>query len=199
MQNRPGLEIDLVCPNPRAKLNNSAECTALELAISENKRDAAVCLLKAGAKVAWPTEPGYRNSVLGWAITHRDCDMVRLVLERCAASFGQGNVRCDAAMKQAVEEGCTDIVECLLQAGHAVAVPDESISFIYRAWGKEGHAVAMSKVAEVKALRASAMAADHSAQAMHMFEIRASMLERYARYRDCRPGALPYTGKPFLA
>ena len=120
----PGLEIDLVCPNPRAKLNNSAECTALELAISENKRDAAVCLLKAGAKVAWPTEPGYRNSVLGWAITHRDCDMVRLVLERCAASFGQGNVRCDAAMKQAVEARCTDIVECLVEAGHAVAVPD---------------------------------------------------------------------------
>ena len=76
----PGLEIDLVCPNPRANLDNSAECTALDLAILENKREAAVCLLKAGAKVAWPTDLGYRTSVLGWAIEHSDCEMVRLVV-----------------------------------------------------------------------------------------------------------------------
>ena len=84
-------------------------------------------------------------------------------------------------MKQAVEEGCADIVECLLEAGHAVVIPDESISFIYRVWGRAGHAIAMSKVAEVKALRASFMADDHSDQTRHMFKKRASMLERYAR------------------
>lgn len=152
----PTLKIDLVC---------HVGCNALQLAMFNNMRDAVACLLKAGAKIALPTVHDYSKSLLRWAIERKDCDMVRLLLARYAAGFGQALLRCDAAMAHAVQVKCADIVECLLDAGLAESAPRPLVSLIDQILTREGHAAASAAVFEAQACRASAMAAGMAAEA----------------------------------
>ena len=100
--------------------------TALMAAVSENKRDAMICLLKNGATFGMPMSNTAESSVVTWAIESKDYDMVKLLLKRCIAGFEQGKVDRGPGRMGAVQMK-RGIVERVLKANPS-ETPDK--------WGK---------------------------------------------------------------
>nr|WP_314630912.1 ankyrin repeat domain-containing protein [uncultured Noviherbaspirillum sp.] len=182
----PGVQVDLAC---------NAGCTALELARAADQRDAAIALLGAGAKVVLSNRIPYARTLLSWAIGNSDGEMVRLILERCAAGSGQADVACDAAVAHAVQLKCVDIVECLLDAGLAGPETHALVGTIVPESTNMSHASALGMVFDPEAWQADAPAAGRPAGARIKLREFFGSLETYVPLiaiadllLSCKPG-----------
>ena len=173
------LRLLLACPRLQIGLVCNAGCTALELARAADKRDAAIALLRAGAKVVWSNDIPYFKSLLSWAIGRRDGDMVRLMLERCAAVSGQDDVACDAAVAHAVQLKCADIVECLVDAGLAGSPIHTPLGIVVPGSASFSHALAIETIFNPESWQAGAPVSNKSAAARMKDREFLDSLERY--------------------
>lgn len=143
----------------------SSKRTALMAAMFNDKRDAMICLLENGATFGMPMSYERESSLPKWAIERRDCDMVRLLLKRCAAGSGQGNFRYGAALTGAVQMKC-GIVERVLEARSAAATPDEWVKLVQELI-KESHASLIGLKSRTQAHPASALGAGQSGEVVN--------------------------------
>lgn len=170
---RPDLKLDLVC---------NAGRSALQLAMLSKERDAAICLLKAGATVALPGKYDYSSSLLCWAIDLGDIAMCRLVLERGRAVSASADVRWDEALTHAARTHRADVVECLLAAGATRSEMPQKYTFALpqHRLGDKSHCDALRTVFEAHAVRASATTAVQAVEARQRFEVMIYGFEYYA-------------------
>lgn len=166
----PAIKLDLVC---RSGWN------ALQLATFGGGRDAAICLLDAGAYVEAPNDDTYPNSLLWRAVERKDGELFRLMLKQTGVRVGPSAPFFNAAWSHAAQSGCADIVECLLEAGHAGTTSADLVRYLHQASSKAGHAGSISAVWKANAHYASALAAGRSSAARSEYE---AMIHGFDKY-----------------
>lgn len=173
------LQMLLACPGLELDLVNRAGLTALQLAMSGDMRDAAMSLLKAGAKVALPAHYMSNTCLLRWAVDRRDGSLFRLVLERCDPDPAQARHLVKEALEHAVKDGCVDIVECLLAATPGAFASTGLIGQVHRASRNNGHAAAIDRALDAQLRLAEGMAAGKADAAKCRYHVDIDGLEHY--------------------
>lgn len=170
----PDLKFDLVC---------NAGWSALGLAMLSKQRDAAICLLKAGATVAFPGKSSYSSSLLCWSIDLRDIDLCRLVLERGHTVATPAAVPWDDVLMHAVQAHCAGVVECLLEAGAGHPELADKYRFVLPRQSLLGtsYSGSLRRLLEAHAARASAMAAGQPVAARQRHDV---MVDDFDYYGD---------------
>lgn len=173
------LQMLLACPAIKPDLVCRSGWSALHLASLGGERDAAICLLDAGAHVEAPNDHTYRHSLLWGAVERKDGELFRLMLKQTGVVVGKSAPFFNAAWSHATQSGCADIVECLLDLGHAEATRPELVRYLHQASSKNGHAASIGAVWKAKAHHASAMAAGRSSSARSEYGTMIHGLENY--------------------
>ena len=166
----PAIKLDLVC---------QSGWNALQMAIFSGGREAAICLLDAGAYVEAPNDHTYRNSLLWRAVERKDGELFRLVLKQTGVRAGPGAPFFKAAWAHAAQSGCADIVECLLEGGHTGTTSPDLVRYLHQASSKTGHMASTSTVWKADAQYACALAANRSSTARSEYEAMIHGLDNY--------------------
>ena len=173
------VELLLAQAHLQLDLASCAALTALEYAMSGDNRDAAMRLLKAGAKPRFNSEYESRTCLLRWAIDRRDGSLFKQVLQQCDMASPLGTRLCKSALAHAVQGRCVDIVESVLAVPHTTFDTLGLIGSIHRSSSNMSHAAAISQVLDAQLRLAEGMAAGEADAAGQRYLVDIDTLERY--------------------